>query len=73
MSVEKWNSKLLKKREVKQVNFKDEETAKKAVESMKKGRPVPAVARDFAAEFKDLGLVTKQQLPDLVADRLFEL
>jgi peptidyl-prolyl cis-trans isomerase D len=60
------------KREVKQLNFKDEETAKKAVESLKKGRPVPAVARDLAAEFKDLGLVTKQQLPDLVADRLFE-
>jgi len=60
------------KREIKQVNFKEEETAKKAVESMKKGRPVPAVARDFGAEFKDLGLVTKQQLPDLVADRLFE-
>lgn len=60
------------KREVKQINFKDEEIAKKAVESLKKGRPVPAVARDFAAEFKDLGMVTKQQLPDLVADRLFE-
>lgn len=29
---------------------------------MKKGRPVPAVARDFSAEFKDLGMVTKQQL-----------
>lgn len=63
---------IAEKREVKQVNFKDEETAKKAIESMKKGRPVPAVARDFAAEFKDLGMVTKQQVPDIVADRLFE-
>ncbi|MBM3632416.1 MAG: hypothetical protein FJX03_01740 [Alphaproteobacteria bacterium] len=63
---------IAEKREVKQVNFKDEESAKKAVESMKKGRPVPAVARDFSAEFKDLGMVTKQQLPDLVADKLFE-
>jgi peptidyl-prolyl cis-trans isomerase D len=63
---------IAEKREVKQVNFKDEETAKKAIESMKKGRPVPAVARDFAAEFKDLGLVTKQQVPDIAADRLFE-
>jgi peptidyl-prolyl cis-trans isomerase D len=63
---------IAEKREVKQVNFKDEEIAKKAVESMKKGRPVPAVARDFNGEYKDLGMVTKQQLPDLVADRLFE-
>lgn len=63
---------IAEKREVKQVTFKDEGTAKKAVESLKKGRPVPAVARDLTAEFKDLGLVTRQQLPDLVADRLFE-
>ncbi len=63
---------IAEKREVKQINFRDEETAKKAIESLKKGRPVPAVGRDFSAEFKDLGLVTKQQLPDLVADRLFE-
>lgn len=63
---------IAEKREIKQINLKDEESAKKAVESLKKGRPVPAVARDLAAEFKDLGLVTKQQLPDLVADRLFE-
>jgi peptidyl-prolyl cis-trans isomerase D len=63
---------IAEKREVKQINFKDEETAKKAVDSLKKGRPVPAAARDFSAEFKDLGLVTKQQLPDLVADQLFE-
>lgn len=63
---------IAEKREIKQINLKDEETAKKAVESLKKGRPVPAVARDLGAEFKDLGMVTKQQLPDLVADRLFE-
>lgn len=62
---------IAEKREVKQITFKDEETAKKAIASLKKGRPVPAAARDFAAEFKDLGLVTKQQLPDLVADTLF--
>ncbi len=63
---------IAEKREVKQINLKDEEAAKKAVESLKKGRPVPAVARDQKGEFKDLGLVTKQQLPDLVAERLFE-
>jgi peptidyl-prolyl cis-trans isomerase D len=63
---------IAEKREIKQINLKDEEAAKKAVESLKKGRPVPAVARDQAGEFKDLGLVTKQQLPDLVAERLFE-
>lgn len=60
------------KREIRQINLKDEEAAKKAVESLKKGRPVPAAARDQGGEFKDLGLVTKQQLPDLVAERLFE-
>ena len=64
--------KTAEKREVKQVNFKDEDTAQKAVDSMKNGRPVPAAARDFSGEFKNLGLVTKQQLPDLVADGLFE-
>lgn len=35
---------IAEKREVKQVNFKEEETAKKATESMRKGRPTPAVA-----------------------------
>jgi len=63
---------IAEKREVKQINFRDEETAQKAVASLKKGRPVPAAARDFSGDFKDLGLVTKQQVPDLVADRLFE-
>jgi len=63
---------IAEKREIKQINLKDEDAAKKAVESLKKGRPVPAVARDQSGEFKDLGLVTKQQLPDLVAERLFE-
>lgn len=63
---------IAEKREIKQINFKDEETANKAVDSLKKGRPVPAAARDLKGEFKDLGLVTKPQLPDLVADRLFE-
>lgn len=63
---------IAEKREIKQINLKDEGVAKKAVESLKKGRPVPAVARDQSGEFKDLGLVTKQQLPDLVAERLFE-
>ncbi|MBM3467966.1 MAG: hypothetical protein FJX71_00865 [Alphaproteobacteria bacterium] len=63
---------IAEKREIKQINAANENTAKKAVESLKKGRPMPAVARDVSADFKDLGLVTKQQLPDLVADRLFE-
>jgi len=63
---------IAEKREVKQINFRGEEAATKAVSSLKKGRPVPAAARDFSGDFKDLGLVTKQQLPDLVADRLFE-
>jgi peptidyl-prolyl cis-trans isomerase D len=62
---------IAEKREVKQVSFKDEETAKKAVESLKKGRPVPVVAKENNGEFKDLGLVTKQQLPEAVAEPLF--
>lgn len=60
------------KRYVKQIDFKEEAIAQKAVDSLKKGRPASAVARDHSAEFKDLGLVTKQQVPDLVADRVFE-
>jgi peptidyl-prolyl cis-trans isomerase D len=63
---------IAERREVRQINFKDEGIAQKAMESLKKGRPMAAVARDWGGEFKDLGIVAKQQLPDLVADRLFE-
>jgi len=63
---------IAEKREVKQINCTDEAKAKGAVESLKKGRSVPAVAKDYKSEFKDLGLITKQQLPGLTADHIFE-
>ena len=60
------------KREVRQINFKDKTVAEKAVESLKKGRPISIVAREFKGQFENLGLVTKQQLPEAVADQVFD-
>lgn len=61
------------KREVKQIVFSTKELAEKGLESLRKGRPMASVARDLKVEFKDLGLVSKQQVPDISAEEIFKL
>lgn len=61
------------KREVKQIIFSTKEAAQKGLESLRKGRPMASVARDLGAEFKDLGVIAKQGLPDNAAESVFKL
>lgn len=62
------------KRHVKQIVFDDRETARTALDRLMQGRRFAAVARELQGNAPaDLGMVTRDELPDGLAEPVFEL
>jgi peptidyl-prolyl cis-trans isomerase D len=68
------NYSVAEKRSVKSLTYPTKALAEDALSRLQKGRPIPAVVRDVkGGSFSDLGIVTKDRLPESVADTVFSL
>ncbi len=68
------NYRIPEKRSVKSLTYPTKVLAEDALGRLQKGRPMPAVVRDVkGGNFSDQGTITKDQLPELIADTVFSL